>query len=1115
MILLKGGGSPMLSLTKIFLYNWHRFDNHLFPVKGDLYLTGENGTGKSTILDALQLVLIGDRKQIRFNQAAQNERIRSTRTLETYVLAKTDEELLRQGNTVAYVVLEFTDTEHLEQRTIGVCIEAGPEKPAERTHFILSEGLDPDLYVVNDRPRPRRELRQVLKERRFAAVYDQGEIERYQEDVLNRLGGLNRLFFDLLGQALTFKPIYDVHDFVSQMILPGEPIDLKSMQEAQQRLKEMELLAEQVKAKIGELQIIVQDQAQVRDFKRTSEGYQLLLALLQREKVTQTIADLDRQIGRKAKELRELEGELFQVQEGISSAEKEKDAALERLTQHAGKVQHDRLTNAIREETKQLEAIQRRWATLQQTLQLIREGLDTVLGADVDMLSDEERLGIESILEAVAHLTPDVQSTQSMAHFIEQTLPHITSARTHIQNTHFELSKLIQELRQQGQALEQIQREIERENRVRYPEAVERLRSYMEQRLGYRPQLVCELLEVPEERWQDAVEAQLGMRRFAMVVPAAQFDAALKILDDARATQRIYGIGLLDLQRLQERPQSPQAGSLALKVQTKDEAIRPYVDMVLGRIMTCESITELRNYRRAITPEVMVYNEAMVYAVDPKTFKPLCIGSRAKQIQLEETQRQLMDIGDQLAAFVPQVTVLEGCSTSFNRLNNNLNKIQPTLNEPLDDQPLLLSLAQHQQELQALDLTTVKELEDEVESWREQLKVLRRKEQQLFESKSKVEEKKQGHENAKIIEQNTLPEHQRQLEHLYATYPSAVQTAEQMYTELYLTGPNRNTSSLDNAIKAVEERRSNADGATANARLELVKKAERYNTTYTFRAKLQEPEDEESYAVELQRLTETELPQQQALIIQVRRNTEDQLRQDLLHRLSEQINNANRTFSRINAILTKIKFHERSYQLKCLPHEELRDYYDVIMASASLGEGSLFESLFYQEHRETCDRLFDALLISPRTPEEQKRQNRLVDYRNYLSYDILITNPDGRTTSLKRTLLQRSGGETQTPFYVAIAAAFASLYKFGEQSRRPSIRLAIFDEAFSKMDQRYIDSTLEVFRLFNLQIVTATPPDRSPYLGPHMDTSLALVLQNNTVRVEPLRRYLDESTEQA
>lgn len=97
---------------------------------------------------------------------------------------------------------------------------------------------------------------------------------------------------------------------------------------------------------------------------------------------------------------------------------------------------------------------------------------------------------------------------------------------------------------------------------------------------------------------------------------------------------------------------------------------------------------------------------------------------------------------------------------------------------------------------------------------------------------------------------------------------------------------------------------------------------------------------------------------------------------------------------------------------------------------------------------------------------------------NYLSYDIHISNPDGRITSLARTLLQRSGGETQTPFYVAIAASFASLYKVGEQLRRPTIRLAIFDEAFSKMDQRYIESALEIFRRFNLQIIAATPPDR-------------------------------------
>lgn len=187
---------------------------------------------------------------------------------------------------------------------------------------------------------------------------------------------------------------------------------------------------------------------------------------------------------------------------------------------------------------------------------------------------------------------------------------------------------------------------------------------------------------------------------------------------------------------------------------------------------------------------------------------------------------------------------------------------------------------------------------------------------------------------------------------------------------------------------------------------------------------------------------------------------------------------ARRAFSRINAILATTKFHEKGYHLVHPVNEALRGYYEIIQASASLGKDSLYESTFYREHQETCDRFFDILLRSPRTPDEQKEQDRLVDYRNYLSYDIHISNPDGRITSLARTLLQRSGGETQTPFYVAIAASFASLYKVGEQLRRPTIRLAIFDEAFSKMDQRYIESALEIFRRFNLQIIVATPPDR-------------------------------------
>ena len=46
----------MKKLTKIKLINWHYFQNETINVDGSFLLSGENASGKSTILDAIQLV---------------------------------------------------------------------------------------------------------------------------------------------------------------------------------------------------------------------------------------------------------------------------------------------------------------------------------------------------------------------------------------------------------------------------------------------------------------------------------------------------------------------------------------------------------------------------------------------------------------------------------------------------------------------------------------------------------------------------------------------------------------------------------------------------------------------------------------------------------------------------------------------------------------------------------------------------------------------------------------------------------------------------------------------------------------------------------------------------
>ena len=48
----------MILLDKLRLINWHYFLNVTADIKKITFLTGANGTGKSTIIDAMQLLVI-------------------------------------------------------------------------------------------------------------------------------------------------------------------------------------------------------------------------------------------------------------------------------------------------------------------------------------------------------------------------------------------------------------------------------------------------------------------------------------------------------------------------------------------------------------------------------------------------------------------------------------------------------------------------------------------------------------------------------------------------------------------------------------------------------------------------------------------------------------------------------------------------------------------------------------------------------------------------------------------------------------------------------------------------------------------------------------------------
>ena len=69
------------------------------------------------------------------------------------------------------------------------------------------------------------------------------------------------------------------------------------------------------------------------------------------------------------------------------------------------------------------------------------------------------------------------------------------------------------------------------------------------------------------------------------------------------------------------------------------------------------------------------------------------------------------------------------------------------------------------------------------------------------------------------------------------------------------------------------------------------------------------------------------------------------------------------------------------------------------------------------------------------------------DYRNYMSYEIVINNADVKDGKLSRQAGYSSGAGTQIPYTLILSAALSMLYN----ARVNSTRLIFIDEPFEKM----------------------------------------------------------------
>jgi uncharacterized protein YPO0396 len=163
---------------------------------------------------------------------------------------------------------------------------------------------------------------------------------------------------------------------------------------------------------------------------------------------------------------------------------------------------------------------------------------------------------------------------------------------------------------------------------------------------------------------------------------------------------------------------------------------------------------------------------------------------------------------------------------------------------------------------------------------------------------------------------------------------------------------------------------------------------------------------------------------------------------------------------------------------------------------------------FQSKYNEQINDLFDSLSVDDLN--SNGAINKFTDYRTYMDYDIQIKNQDG-TMNYSKVFREKSGGETQVPFYVAIVASFVRVYTQNGFSQSDPIGLVLFDEVFDKMDGNRMRAMMNFISSMPLQVLIACPYDKMDLLQEYADTTLILVRQNTRATVLPVKRKKDTS----